>query len=195
MKTVTSLVVAVVLVLAAATAVSAHAELVQAQPADGGAVPTGPVDVIGSFSEALRPNSHMELHAGPRNGEVVSNAAVDGRTLRIGLEGLLPGGYTVTWTAVGQDGHVERGDWTFTVAEPSPSPTPSPSPSETPSGEPSASASPSPSPSPSASPTPAPSAAPGTTGTGSDAVLPIIAALVIIGGGLAALLLRGRRSA
>ncbi len=185
---------ALLIVLATAQAVTAHAELVRARPADGATVPESPVEIIATFNEPLDGRSHIEL----RNeaNEIVARGAVDGRELRIGLEGLLPGDYQVTWTAIGSDTHPERGRWGFTVAaaaSPSPSvaPTESAPPSATTEPSVSPSAEPSAPPSPSASPAPEP----GQSASGSDVLLPILIVLAIVIAGLAALLMRGRRTA
>ncbi|HEY7736266.1 MAG TPA: copper resistance CopC family protein [Candidatus Limnocylindrales bacterium] len=171
-----------------------HAELVRTTPEDGATVPAGAIDIIATYDEPVGPRSHMELHRGGRQGEVVSNGAIDGRTIRIGLDGLPAGAYTVTWVSQGQDGEIARGTWSFTVLAPTPSP--SPSPSATASEPPSASATSSPTPSPSAGPSasPSPSPDPGATASGGDVVVPILAAIAIVVLGLGALLLRGRRS-
>jgi methionine-rich copper-binding protein CopC len=167
--------------------VAAHAELVSAEPKDGSTVEAGPVDIIGTFSEELGPNSHMELR--DHSGDVVARAAIDGKTLRIGLEGLQPGVYQVHWTTVTSDDNgVERGSWSFTVTAPTPTKVlPSSAASASPSAAASASATvpPSVAPSPSASPTNP------STSSSNDALLSIVAALVAVAL-LGALLLRRR---
>lgn len=185
------------LLLLAAPIVSAHAELQSRTPRPSSTVPAGPVEIIARFSEQISDRSSMTLR--DASNAIVAQGAVDGRDLRIGLEGLLPGAYEVRYTVISSDGHVERsgpGSWPFTVAEAATA-SPSPTPSEEPSGTPAATAeaSPSPADSPSPTATPAPSPPPGSTATGGDVVVPIVVALVVVLGGLAALLLRGRRSA
>lgn len=174
---------ALLLLLASPAVVAAHAELVKATPQDGATVGGGPVDIIGTYSEVIGPKSHMELL--DASGDVVARGAIDGKTLRIGLEGLQPGTYQVKWTTVTSDDNgVERGDWSFTVAAASPSP---------PSAAPSASAAASTSPSAVVTPAPSASRPPGTpTGSSSgDVLLPIVAALVVVAL-LGGLLLRRR---
>ena len=87
------------------------------------------------------------------------------------------------------DGHVDRVTLSFTVVPaPTPTTTPTATPSDGPSATPSAARTPGP------SPTPVPTPAPSDSGaTGGDVVVPIIAAVVILGG-LGVYLLR-RRSA
>lgn len=49
-------------------------------------------------------------------GEVTSDPA-DGKIVFVALQTPLPpGGYTVAWRGIGDDGHVVRGDFAFTVA-------------------------------------------------------------------------------
>jgi copper transport protein len=182
------------LLLAVPAAASAHSEFVSGTPKNGATVGTGPIDVIGTFSETLDPKSHMELR--DASGDVVARAAIDGDQMRIGLEGLQPGVYEVRWTSVAEDGDILRnqpGDWKFTVAAASPSLTPSPpastEPSRPASAPPSASAS-----APSVAPTPsAPPSSSSGASTG-DVLLPILAALVVIAV-LGALLFRRRTPA
>jgi hypothetical protein len=183
------------MLLVSASPALGHAELVRATPKDGASVPAGPIDIVATYDEPVGPKSHLELRRGGRQGDVVSNGAIDGRTIRIGLDELPAGAYTVTWVSEGQDGEIARGTWAFTVLAPTPSPSPSPTPTA---AEPSPSASvgptPSPSPSPTASAAPSPSPDPGATGSSGDVALPILAAIVIVVVGLGALLLRGRRA-
>ena len=111
-------------------------------------------------------------------------------TMRLALtEGLAPGTYTIRWTSFStEDNEQARGTTTFTVAAastPSPSPTPSvatAAPSVAPSVAPSIP------PAGSASPSAPPTAPAASTG---DAVIPIVAALLVLAG-LGVWLLRGR---
>ena len=49
----------------------------------------------------------------------VAQDAEDGRVFSVSLHGELPaGGYSVVWRAMGDDGHVVRGDYSFTVSAP-----------------------------------------------------------------------------
>ncbi len=180
----------------------AHAELVRAIPADGETV-TEPVTVLsGRYSEDLTGNSNLRvLDAG---GETVATGRIDPENPRRMIARpdapLLDGTYTVqSLTISAADGDPDRTTWTFTVeiaASPSPPPEPSPTASAAPSASPSAEPTTAPSASPSAAsaaPTPAPSTDPGTptSGTG-DVLLPILAALAIVGVGAGFLLRRGR---
>jgi hypothetical protein len=197
----------VALGLAAGTAL-AHAELDTADPANGAVLDTPPTTIRLTFTERLDASkSSFRLLLGDDNlgvGEVTGPRAMtlDGLTLG-------PGEYLIKWTSAStDDGDIERGQLTFTVAEAPASvePTASASTSHEPSTEPSASAAPStaPSPAPTAAPpvtpspvppTPAPSAAPTEPASStSDVLLPIVVGLLLVGG-VGAFVLRRSRGA
>ncbi len=165
----------------------AHAELETSSPEDGATVEGTPAEIVGTYSEAMNPNgSSLRLFdAGDTQvaaGDV--DPSDDQRMIITDLPELVPGTYTVrSTTKSAVDGDVDRKEWTFTVEL---APTPSPTPPPTPTPAPSATAVPTPSPatpspSPIASPTPTPSADGGSTGSGGDVLLPIIAVVVIVG--------------
>jgi copper resistance protein C len=168
----------------------AHAELESASPPDGAVLDSPPSEIILTFTEELdAAKSHMELF-GPDGTQVAAGVADpdNDKAMRIDLPVLAPGVYEIKSTAfAAHDGALKREVLTFTVNAPSPTPT------ETPTAAPSASAPPpaSPSASPSASPTPAPSAGDPTSASGAEVLMPILAALIVIGL-LGAMLLRGR---
>lgn len=177
----------------------AHAELKTASPADKSTV-TEPVEVVsGIFTESMKADG-SSLVVKDAGGATVAKGTVDAADDKLMIATpatpLDDGAYTVAWTAVATDGHVERGKWTFTVAvAPTPAPTPVPTgtPSIAPSVQPSDPPTAAPTSAPSSRPTPAPSAEGGTTGTGGDVVLPIVVALIVLGGGAAWLLTRRNR--
>lgn len=190
---------AAVLVAAAAglllpTVALAHAELVTATPPDGATVVGTPPELAAAFTEPLLPDSTLSIRdaAGTRLAVGGPDPADDTRLAIDPVPELAPGTYEVRWSAFTADGHLERGTWTFTVETPPPtdpaasagsSPTPAASVSPIPS-EPVA---PSPSTGPSATPAPSDPAAT----DGMAVLLPILAALAIVGVG--AMLLLGRR--
>ena len=186
-----ALLAALLLGLVAAGPVLGHAELEQSMPEDGEVLSAPPTFVTLAFTEGLdaEKSSFLLLRAG---GEEIAtgSASGDGETTMSATDlQLEPGDYVIRWTAVADDGHVERGRLTFSVEEPTPSPSPTPAPTEAAS----ASASASPSATPSA--TPAPSASADTTPVsagGTDVLLPIIAALAIVGAVAYLVLRRGR---
>jgi methionine-rich copper-binding protein CopC len=173
-----ALTVALLVLLALPSAVAAHAEFVSGIPESGATVTAGPIDIVATFSEELGPKSNMRLLDDA--GDVVANAAIDGKEMRIGLERIEPGSYQVRWTTVTTDDNgVERGSWTFNVTAPIPTKvvqTTAPSPTAAPSSSSAPSAVPSASPIPSASRGPS---SPAGASSG-DVVLPIVAALIVV---------------
>jgi methionine-rich copper-binding protein CopC len=191
------LAITVLLVLFFPAVVTAHSELESSRPAEGASVPS-PFDgpIVLRFDATLASGSKADL-LGP-DGTKVASATVDGpgATMTIPLEAALAAGsYEVKWVSVADDGDLRRGTLTFTVA--AAQPTASPSSSPTPAATPSAAAfSPSAAPSIAGSPSaPGPEALPtGNASTsGGDVVLPMIVALIVVGGGAVYLLSRRNR--
>ena len=176
------------------TTVTAHAELQTATPKDGANVAGSPPGISGTYSEAMTTSGSSLVLLGPDGKQVATGGVDPANDRRMTIDpvpDLVPGMYTVkSTTKSAADGDIDRKEWTFTVV---PAPTPTP----TPTLAPSATAAPSvPAALASASPTPNASPAPsgavdGTSSGGGDVVLPIIAALAIVGVGGALLL--GRR--
>jgi copper resistance protein C len=179
------------LFLAPAIAV-AHAELATVTPADKATVEGSPTEIVMTFTEALKPaNSSIKL-VDASNAVVAEGSTVDAdtpTTMRLALaDDLAPGTYTVRWiSASAQDGDLDKGTTTFTVVA-LPSAAPSAAPSEVASASPSAAPSVVTSVAPSAGPSPAPTVPATST---SDAVIPIVVALIVLAA-LGAWLLRGR---
>jgi hypothetical protein len=99
-----------------------------------------------------------------------------------------PGEYEVRWAAFGDDGHLERGIFSFTVAAPAATPEP------TATADPTAGPTPQPTPEPTDAPLPSPAGPADPVATsGTDVLIPIVALLVVLGG-LGLFLLRGRRA-
>jgi MYXO-CTERM domain-containing protein len=177
--------------LLAPSAVLADAKLVSSTPEAGSTV-TELAQVVLTFNEPLNADrSSAVLRAG---GTRVAAGGVDpGDATRMVVQVLnaQAGDYEVRYTAASQDGHLVRDTFTFTLAEPAVTASAEPPPSAPATAPPTASATPTPagtaSPSPVASPEPVPSAAPPDSagGAGSDAVVPIVAALALIAVGAA----------
>ena len=176
--------------------VLAHAEFVSSDPANGATLAIAPTTITLTFSEGL--NAAKSTFSLNQNGANVATgkAASDGATTMTatGLS-LAPGSYVIRWTSVAADGDLLRGTVTFTVLPPAPSPsTAAPSAPATTAASATprpATAGPSvvaatPSPQPSSDPTPASS-------TGSDVLLPIVLALLVVAGVGAFVLRRSRR--
>jgi methionine-rich copper-binding protein CopC len=187
---------AFLLVPLVATLASAHAQLDTPTPADKATV-TQPVTVVGgTFVERVNPNG-SSLVVKLVGGGTVATGGVDPTNAKqmvaTPATPLGSGSYVVQWTTVSlDDGELARGTWTFTVAvAPSAAATPSasPSPGSSATVAPSAAATVPPT----IAPTPRPSATGDTTGSGSDVVVPIIVALIVLGAGAAYLLSRRNR--
>ena len=199
---VSAAIAAMLLILFAAPAVLAHAELVAATPGPGDTVEGSPERIVARFSQDLDP-SRTQLDVRAASGERVARGGDPGASKRqfvLALPELAPGDYEVRWTSFSsEDGELARGSYTFTVTAP-PTPSPTPEPSEAP--QPSQSVVPRASPE--ATPTatvslpttsPAASPPPETLDASSDTtsvVLPIVAGLVVVAL-FAGWLLRGRR--
>ncbi|PKH43413.1 copper transport protein [Nocardioides alpinus] len=114
--------VALALVLGNGAAASAHAELVETDPAEGSVVETAPETVTLTFSEAVRLTS-QEIAVYDAQGEpVASTAGASGEEVTVDLTGAadLPDGtYVVSWNVLSGDGHPIAGALTFSVGAPS----------------------------------------------------------------------------
>ena len=189
------------LILLLPTTVLAHAELETSTPAAESMVDAPFTDpIVMTFSESVVGDSGARLRDSASGDVVAATSEVDGDTITLTPdEPLAEGEYEVEWTAIADDGHIERGTIRFTVVtaatpEPTASPTPTPVASATPAA--SASATPPPSPTPSPAPTLAASPSggdPGATGGSNDVLLPIVLGALLVGG-LAVLLFRRRDS-
>lgn len=194
-----ALVAAATLLMVGPGVVVAHAELESTAPANGAKVVGTPDELSATFSEALAAESTVSIRnaAGERLA-VGGLDPADGKRLVIApVPELAPGRYEMRWSAFSDDGHLEKGTWTFEVEAPSATPTPLPTPVATDSGSDTPTAVPTPSATPAGTPTRVPSADGGAPTSGSgDVVLPIIAALAIVAiGGVLLLGRRGRAGA
>ena len=118
-----SILMAVVVLSGVATVGAAarplHFALSRSVPAEGAEV-APPPEIRLWFTEVPQEGS-ISVRLLDSAGELVETGALgqdaeDGRIFHLAIEGTLPaGGYTVAWRAIGQDGHVVRGDFGFTV--------------------------------------------------------------------------------
>jgi copper resistance protein C len=180
----------------------AHAELVVSDPAQGDTIVT-PYTMTATFSEALNVERSRIVVRDATGTEVARGGATqaDATSMSVELPQLTPGVYAAQWTAVAADGHVTRGRIDF-IVEPAPTPSavPSPTPAATPTGPPTAT--PTVGPTPVATPTqspplqPLPQPTPGENGQptagGTDLLIALLGAGVIVG---AVFLLLWRRRA
>jgi copper resistance protein C len=99
----------------------AHAHLVRATPAAGGAVPTAPSEVVLRFSEKLE-NVFSSVVVRDSTGKQIDKGDAhvdkgDHAVMKISLPPLSPGVYKVEWKALSTDTHKTNGDFTFQVGE------------------------------------------------------------------------------
>ena len=189
-----TLTLALAAVVLGAPAAQAHNVLQSTDPAAGSTVPYVPETVSLTFNEpVLFVGTTIMVHTADDVMVNIGPPILVDNTVSQAVTGELPAGeYTVIYRVTSADGHPIEDQFTFTAAESmtygATTPAPSPTPTTSAEVQASESASPSPSPSPSASPTPAAS-----EGRVSGAVLiGIVAALVVVGGIVAWLLLRRR---
>lgn len=184
----------IVVALILPTTLFAHAELQTTTPADKSTVAEPVNEVSGTYSEAMKPDG-SSLIVKDASGTVVARGTVDpANDMRMVATPTTPlgnGTYLVESTSLATDGDIEHATWTFTVAVAASSPTPAdtPAPTASTSSAPTAAVTPVPS----AGTTPAPPGDGSTAGSGSDVVLPIIVALIVLGAGAVFLLMRRGR--
>lgn len=112
---------ALLLVLGAPLVASAHATLVESDPADGDRLDTGPGEVTLLFSEPIDvPVAAIRVYdgAGERVDSGDSAPGPSAEMVRVTLPGSVSAGtYVVTWGVVSLDGHPIRGAFTFQIGE------------------------------------------------------------------------------
>ena len=106
------------LMLAGATAASAHAALLSTDPAEGSIVQTAPTEVTLHFSEQVTLSPDDVRVFDPSGKQVTSgstgHAGNDDTTAQVQLgSGLAEGTYTVAWRAISADTHPVSGAFTF----------------------------------------------------------------------------------
>jgi methionine-rich copper-binding protein CopC len=115
---------AVVAALALGVSLQAqHAKLLKTSPADKATVAKAPTSVQLWFNEAIDVKlSNIEV-TGP-DGKVALGMvhAMEPKQLMGPITGKMANGvYTVTWQTAGDDGHVQKGSFTFTLKQAAPS--------------------------------------------------------------------------
>jgi methionine-rich copper-binding protein CopC len=183
------------LLAVAPATVLGHAELDTVTPADKSTVPA-PSQIVMTFTENLDASA-SNIRLVDSSGAVVAQGgtfdSANPKEMTLVLSDVAPGTYTIRWTSKSAlDGDVARGTTTFTATAATPPP-PSASPSASTSSEPST-ASAAPSFAASVAPSDSPLASSGGSATSSsstDTLIPIVVAIVVLGG-LGAWLLRRR---
>lgn len=98
---------------------SAHAILMESQPAAGAATPAGPVQVVLRFNsriDAGRSSVTVRRGADQIGLKIQPGGSAD--QITAGGATLAPGDYTLRWQVLALDGHMTRGDVPFTVRAP-----------------------------------------------------------------------------
>jgi len=105
--------------LACATAVSAHMKFEKAVPASGSTVSAPPSEVQVWFSEAPDAAVSKLTLTGPAGPiELTGLHVMDKMSLMAMVshaDKMSDGRYTVAWQSAGDDGHVQKGDFAFTL--------------------------------------------------------------------------------
>jgi copper transport protein len=116
-----AVVIGVLLLLASATSLYAHLALRTASPAADGRLDAVPEFIRLDFTEPVELPLSMIVLTGPRGGAVTLGPLREGETREVVLadilDPLVPGSYSVSWQAVGRDGHPVRGEYTFEIEE------------------------------------------------------------------------------
>ena len=115
-----SAIASLALLLSGAAVAFAHGELKRAVPPAGSTVATAPTEVVVNFSEPLEIFSTLTVKdsAGKQVDKADAHIDKDDRTImRVSLQPLAVGIYTVKWRVVTVDTHRTEGTFTFTVGE------------------------------------------------------------------------------
>jgi len=109
--------IAVAGVLAAPVVLSAHMKLEKATPAPDSTV-SAPLKTIQMwFSEAPDPTVSKIEVVGPEGPVKATGLHAMEKSLMVTIDGPTPAGtYKVNWQSAGDDGHVQKGEFKFTVA-------------------------------------------------------------------------------
>lgn len=116
-----SVIVALLLSVAAPRVAWAHGALKRASPASGARLDSLPREIRLTFNERVELAFARLALLGPGGDTValgpIESVAGDGRELRVSIAGALrEGTYRVHWRVAGRDGHPVRGDYSFTIA-------------------------------------------------------------------------------
>jgi hypothetical protein len=108
-----------VLALVATTTVLAHMTLSKAMPAAGAVVAAKPAKVQIWYSQMPdRAVSKIELKGASGSVKLGAVAVEADKSMSASVDGATPDGtYTVSWQTAGNDGHVQKGDYTFSVRQ------------------------------------------------------------------------------
>ena len=97
--------------------VQAHTYLSESVPADEAVVTVAPEEIVLGFSEAVILTAVAMRDGGGAEQALESLPGETGERFAVGVSGLSPGDYVVTWRAVGADTHIVSGEFRFTVVD------------------------------------------------------------------------------
>lgn len=112
-----TVIVTLVLALFTAVAVTAHMAYSKSAPEKDATLNQSPIQIQVWFTQDPEPAVSRLSLEGP-TGEVVlgDTEVADNRSLVAAVPtSLAPGTYTINWRSAGDDGHVQRGDFSFSI--------------------------------------------------------------------------------
>jgi len=114
---ITRVAVAGVIVLVTTTFLQAHTKLEKSEPAAGATLNAGPKQIQLWFNETIDPAvSKLELTNASGKVQLSGVHVMSGKILMANVTGAASSGaYTVAWQTAGDDGHVVKGDFSFSV--------------------------------------------------------------------------------
>jgi copper resistance protein C len=166
--------------LALATPALAHTSLVGSDPAEGATVTAAPEVITLTFTDPMEAEFSTVTITGPDGTDAAGNLRSDGAAVAVTVAPLTASGrYEIGYRVLSQDGHPVTGTLAFTLDLP-----------------PAATGVPEPSTAPTAAAAPPPASAGAAQGGATDGGTPawpwLVAALVLVGGGVGAALRLGR---
>ena len=109
---------ALVLIIALAVAIPlyAHMKIEKTAPAADSMVNSAPKQIQVWFNETPDIKVTKVSLTGPSGPAKLAAPSLDGKSIVAGVQGTLPdGAYTAAWQSAGDDGHVQRGEFKFTL--------------------------------------------------------------------------------
>jgi copper transport protein len=113
--------IVVALLIAAPSALYAHAALVKAEPGAGAVLTSSPAEVRLRFNEEVLPGISSLVLVQSDGTELNLRGANDSHDVHVltaPLPKLAPGGYIINWKVTAADGHLSSGSYSFVVSAP-----------------------------------------------------------------------------
>ena len=94
----------------------AHTELSMSMPADKATLATPPKEVMLHFTEPVRLTAATIQKSGDKTAQDLGPLpAAAANAFTLAVPAMTNGGYTVTWRALADDGHIMKGELTFSI--------------------------------------------------------------------------------